>query len=71
MDRVDVRVLEARDDGPATQLDDPAARSDVRRDQRIRADRHDPAAAHGEGGRPGSGRVHRRDTAITQDEVGG
>ena len=71
MDRVDVRILETRRDGPTGELDDTGPRPDVRSDRPVRADRDDPPVPNGDGRGPAPGRIHRRHAATGQGEIGG
>src|SRR4029079_12926910 len=48
-DRMDVRILEAREEEPAREIDDAGARTDVGGARGDRADRHDPLAADRDG----------------------
>ena len=68
---MDVGVLEAGQEQPAGQVDDPRPRPNVGRDVRRGPHGHDPLAAHGDSlcARPGV--VDRVDVAARQDEVGG
>ncbi len=70
-DRVDVGVLETRQEQPATEVDHARARPDVGSDVRRGSDRHDPLAANRDGLRAGARPVDRVNVAAGQDEVGG
>ncbi len=71
MDRVYMRILETRRDGPTGERDDAGPRPDVRGDRPVRADRHDPPVANGDGRRPTPGGIHRRHATTGQGEIGG
>ena len=69
-DRMDVRIPEARGHRPAAQLHDPGPRPDPVAHGIVATDRDDPPGPNGEGGGERAFRVHRRDAAAAQDEVG-
>ena len=70
-DRVDVDVLEAGQEEPAGEIDDPRSRSDEVGDVGRLADRADPVAVNGDGRGPWPGRIDGMDVAAPEDEVGG
>ena len=67
---MDVRVPEARRDGPAAQPDDAGPRADRDADLVVASNRDDPAAPDRDRLGPATSGVHRRDPATEQDEVG-
>ena len=71
VDRMDVGILEPGRDRSPAKVDDARSRPDQALDDSIGPHRHDPAITNSEGGRPRACCVHRRDAAVTEDEVGG
>ena len=67
---MDVRVLEAGGDGPPLKLDHASPRADQVADRRVVSDGNDALTSHGERRRPRTCRIHRRDAATAEDEVG-
>ena len=70
MDRMDVRVLEAGGHGPPVKLDHAGPRPDQVADRGVVSDGDDALTSHGERRRPRACRIHRRDAATAEDEVG-
>ena len=70
-DRMDVGVLEAGQEEPARQVDDPRLRADVFSDLGRGPDRDDPLASDGDGCGPRLRGVDGMDVAAGEHEVGG
>ncbi len=70
-DRVDVRIVEARKDHLAVELDDARLWSDERPRVAVGSDKDDTSVADGDRLGPAAGRVHGVDRAVAQHEVSG
>ena len=68
-DRMDVGVLEARQQGPATEVDPTRVRTGQRPDVVVAPDRHDPPTGHGHRFCRRTSVVDRADTAAQEDDV--